>query len=286
MARGAILAAGAVALAMLAFVCLPRHLPSSVPSSSQAAATLHARLEAGTLTLRGSVPTEAAKTQIVTRAQEQYGERRVHIVDQIVVDPHVSAAPWLTAIPAVFPLLGRMSEHGSVIIDGHSLVLSGRVETERTKAALLHEAAPLIASGLELENHVVVTPVASSSSSLQARLDNALKQSAVDFESNSAKISPRGRATLERLVMLLRREPRAAIEIAGHTDGYGAVDYNMQLSHRRAEAVKQYFISRGLTNRFTTVGYGATQPLSTDKTKTGLRLNRRIELHVKGSADL
>ena len=57
-------------------------------------------------------------------------------------------------------------------------------------------------------------------------------------------------------------------------------------SQRRAEAVKQYFISRGLPNRFTVVGYGATQPLSTDKTKTGLRLNRRIELHVEGSADL
>ncbi len=286
MAREAILAAGAVALAMLAFVCLPRHLPSSVPSSPQAAATLHARLEAGTLTLRGSLPTEEAKTQIVTRAQEQYGQRRVHIVDQIVVDPHVGVAPWLTAVPAVLPLLGRMSERGSVIIDGHSLVLSGRVETERTKAALLHEAAPLIASGLQLENHVVVTPVATSSSSLQARLDHALKQSDVAFESNSAEISPRGRATLERLVVLLRREPRAAIEIAGHTDGYGAVDYNMQLSQRRAEAVKEYFISRGLPNRFTAVGYGATQPLSTDKTKTGLRLNRRIELHVKGSTDL
>jgi len=286
MARGAILAAGAVAFAMLAFVCVPRHLPSSVPSSPQAAATLHARLESGTLTLRGSVPTEAAKTQIVTRAQVQYGQRRVHIVDQIVIDPHVSAAPWLTAIPAVFPLLSRMSEQGSIIIDGHSLVLSGRVENEPMKAALLHEAAPLIASGLELENHVLVTPVASPSSSLQARLDNVLKQSAVAFESNSATISPQGRATLERLVVVLRREPRAAIEIAGHTDGYGGVDYNLQLSQRRAEAVKQYFLSRGLTNRFTAVGFGATQPLSTDKTKTGLRLNRRIELHVKGSADL
>jgi OOP family OmpA-OmpF porin len=226
------------------------------------------------------------KNKIVTRAQELYDQGRVRIVDQLVIDPNVGAAPWLAAVTAVLPILGRMNEHGSVIIDGHSLVLSGRVETERLKAALLNEAAPLIAAGLELENHVLVSPPGAFSSSLQAKLDNVLQQSAIAFESNSAKITPRGRATLEKLIPLLRREPKAAIEIGGHTDGYGAADYNLQLSRRRAEAVRQYFVSRGLTNRFTAVGYGATQPLSSDKTKTGLRNNRRIELRVKGSADL
>jgi len=286
MARGAILAAGALALTILAFVCLPRHLPPPAASRSLAAATLYVRLEAGTLTFRGSLPTEAAKAQILTRAQELYGQRHVRIVDELVIDPNVGAAPWLTAVPAVLPVLGHMNEHGSVIIDGHSLVLSGRVETERAKSALLSEAAPLTASGLELENHVLVAPIASSSPSLQARLDRVLKQSGIAFESNSTKINPRGRATLEKLIPLLRREPKAVIEIAGHTDGYGAVDYNIQLSRRRAEAVRQYFITRGLTNRFTAVGYGATQPVSSEKTKAGLHNNRRIELRVKGGADL
>ena len=285
MARGTILTAGTVAFAVLAFVCLPRHLPAPSPSRPMAAATLHARLEAGTLTLRGSLPTEAAKATLVTRAQELYGQRRVHVVDQLLIDPQVSTAPWLTTASAVLTILGRMGEHGSVIIDGHSLVLSGRVDTDHIKATLLNEAAPLIASGLELENHVLVAPLAASSS-LQARLNNVLKQSAIAFESNSAELNPRGRATLEKLIPLLRREPNAVIEIAGHTDGYGAVDYNIQLSRRRAEVVQEYFLNRGLPNRFIAVGYGATQPLSTDKTKTGLRNNRRIELRVKGSADL
>lgn len=286
MARGAILAAGAVALAILAFVCLPRHLSLPVPSRPLAAATLYARMEGGTLTLRGSLPTEAAKAQILTRAQELYGQGRSRIIDQLVIDPNVGAAPWLTAVPGILPILSRMNEHGSVIIDGHSYVLSGRVESERMKAALLNEAAPLTASGLELENHVLVAPLASASPSLQAKLNDVLKQSGIGFESNSVTITPRGRATLEKLVPLLRREPKTAVEIAGHTDGYGAFDYNIQLSRRRAEAVRQYFISRGLTNRFTAVGYGATQPLSSDKTKAGLSRNRRIELRVKGSTDL
>jgi OmpA-OmpF porin, OOP family len=286
MARGAILAAGAVALAILAFVCLPRHLSLPAPSRPLAAATLYARMEGGTLTLRGSLPTEAAKAQILTRAQELYGQGRIRIIDQLVIDPNVGAAPWLAAIPGILPILSRMNEHGSVIIDGHSYVLSGRVDSERMKAALLNEAAPLTASGLVLENHVLVAPLASASPSLQAKLNDVLKQSDIGFESNSVTITPRGRATLEKLVPLLRREPKTAVEIAGHTDGYGAFDYNIQLSRRRAEAVRQYFISRGLTNRFTAVGYGATQPLSSDKTKAGLSRNRRIELRVKGSTDL
>jgi OOP family OmpA-OmpF porin len=286
MARGAIVAGGIVALTLLALVCLPRHLPSPTTSRPLAAAALYVRLEAGTLTLRGSLPSEAAKIEIVTRARELYDQKRVRIIDQLVIDPNVGAAPWLAAVPAVLPILGRMNEHGSVIIDGHSLVLSGRVDTERTKVSLLNEAAPLIAAGLELENHVLVSPPAPFSSSLQARLDTVLKQSAIAFESNSAKITPRGRATLEKLIPLLRREPKAAVEIGGHTDGYGAADYNVQLSRRRAEAVRQYLISRGVTNPLTAVGYGATQPLSSDKTKAGLRNNRRIELRVKGSTDL
>ncbi len=63
-------------------------------------------------------------------------------------------------------------------------------------------------------------------------------------------------------------------------------DYNLELSRRRAEAVRHYFISHGLTNQFTAVGYGASRPLSVAQTRTGLQHNRRIELRVKGVSDL
>jgi OOP family OmpA-OmpF porin len=97
---------------------------------------------------------------------------------------------------------------------------------------------------------------------------------------------PRGRATLDQLIPLLRRAHRTAIEIGGHTDKYGEPDYNLELSRRRAEAVRDYFISHGLTNQFTAVGYGASRPLSVAQTRTGLQHNRRIELRVKGVGDL
>ena len=99
-------------------------------------------------------------------------------------------------------------------------------------------------------------------------------------------MTPRSRATLEQLIAQLRYAPHTTIEIGGHTDKYGEADYNLQLSRRRAEAVRQYFTSHGLTNQFTAVGYGASRPLSAAQTRAGFQHNRRIELRVKGKTDL
>ena len=86
--------------------------------------------------------------------------------------------------------------------------------------------------------------------------------------------------------MILRDVPQATIEISGHTDGFGAPDYNMELSRRRADTVRQYFLKHGLTNPFTAIGYGATKPRSSATTQTALQKNRRIDLRVKGVGDL
>ena len=87
MMRAAILAAGAVALGLLVVLCVSRHLPPATASMSLTPATFHARLEQGTLTLRGSLPSETSKAAILQRAQELYGARPGRVVDELVVDP-------------------------------------------------------------------------------------------------------------------------------------------------------------------------------------------------------
>src|SRR6266850_2140812 len=89
MMRRAILGAGAVALALLAVVCIPRHLPTTSASMPLTPATFHARLEYGTLTLRGSLPSETSKAAILQRAQELYGATPGRVVDELAVDPRV-----------------------------------------------------------------------------------------------------------------------------------------------------------------------------------------------------
>ena len=280
MMRRAILGAGAVALTLVAVVCIPRHLPTL---SALTPATLHASLEHGTLTLRGALPSETSKAAILQRAQELYGTTPGRVVDELAVDAGVGPASWADNVPQVLPVLGHMTERGSIIIDGRTIVLSGSVNNDRTKAMVLRDIAPLTQAGLELEDHILAAPSLASSLSLQKKLNEILSRGSIEFESNATTMTPRSRATLDQLITQLRQAPRAAIEIGGHTDKYGAPDYNLQLSHRRAEAVRDYFLNHGLTNQFTAVGYGASRPLPA---AAGLQQNRRIELRVKGVSDL
>src|SRR2546422_6078294 len=221
MMRRAILGAGAVALALLAVVCIPRHLPTLTASSSLTPATFHARLEYGTLTLRGSLPSEISKAAILQRAQELYGAAPGHVLDELAVDPRVGPASWAGNVPKVLPILRHMTERGSIIIDGRTIVLSGRVNNDRAKATVLRDIAPLTQTGLELEDHILAAPLPAPTSPLQKKLNEILSHASIEFESNTTTMPPRARATLDQLIALLRRAPHTAIEIGGHTDKYG-----------------------------------------------------------------
>jgi outer membrane protein OmpA-like peptidoglycan-associated protein len=377
MKSAAILVAGIAALGLLAALCLPHHVPSSTPLGPAAPANFHARVEHGILILRGSLPSETSKTAILQRAQELYGATPGHVVDELAVDPRVGTVAWADNVSQVLPVLGHMAERSSIIIDGHTIVVSGHVGDNRAKAAMLQVIAPLTQTGLELEDRILAgsstagrstksgsqttpsqkapslkTPVQLASPAptvpspagpsqkvlsqrvssqaavessktlspaapspkthplvatltpkapslptapsatdvspavLQKKLNEILARSSIEFESNSTTMTPTSLATLDQLIAELRRAPRTDIEIGGHTDKYGEPDYNLQLSQRRADAVRRYFAKQGLPKQFTAVGYGASRPLSVAENRAGLQRNRRIELRVKGQPAL
>ena len=272
--------AGAFALTVLALVCIPRHLPPSASTPPLVPANIHARFDQQELTLRGSLPDAETRDRILQEAHRFYDKAEVRIVDQLTVDRRISPATWLTSLPSILPVLGQMKGRGSVMIDGHSLVLSGQVQSDQAKGTILRSVSPVTATGLALEDHIRVTAPSISRVALQQKLNEFLSRHRIDFESNKATLTPRSLAALDRLIPLLQQAPPTTIEIAGHTDSFGEPDYNRELSRRRAEAVREYFLTRGLTHRFTIVGYGASKPLSTAKNRAALRRNRRIELHV------
>ena len=325
MKSAAILAAGIIALGLLAALCLPRHVPPSTASAPPIPANFHARVEHGMLILRGSLPSGTSKAAILQRAQDLYGATPGNIVDELAVDPRVGPVAWADNVSQVLPVLAHMTERGSIIIDGRTIVVSGKVDGNRAKASVLRAIAPLRQTGLELEDRILTGPSSAgrslkapatktpslvialspkapslpvtpspgalsltevTPSSLQKKLDETILRSSIEFESKSTTMTPRSLATLDQLSDQLRHAPRTAIEIGGHTDKYGEPEYNLRLSRRRAEAVRRYFIKQGLTNQFTTVGYGASQPLSVAGNRAGLQRNRRIELRLKGQPEL
>ena len=80
----------------------------------------------------------------------------------------------------------------------------------------------------------------------------------------------------------MQQNPTMRVEIAGHTDNIGTAAYNLTLSKRRAEAVKDFLTKKGIdARRIMAVGFGKSRPLaSNDDEEEGRELNRRVEFKV------
>ena len=109
--------------------------------------------------------------------------------------------------------------------------------------------------------------------------DQTITLENIQFELNSAKLTPRAEASLNSVVQALRDQSNTQVEVAGHTDSQGDDGYNLRLSGLRAEAVRRYLVQNGISaSRITAKGYGETQPVASNATKAGRAQNRRVEL--------
>lgn len=103
----------------------------------------------------------------------------------------------------------------------------------------------------------------------------------ITFDYNSWELNEDAKREIDRIYKLLKENPSVIIEIAGHTDDRGSAAYNLTLSQKRANAVKEYLLQKGMPpNRFVTKGYGESQPIADNKTEEGRAKNRRFELIV------
>jgi outer membrane protein OmpA-like peptidoglycan-associated protein len=103
----------------------------------------------------------------------------------------------------------------------------------------------------------------------------------VYFDFDKATLQPASYVDLNRAVEWLKANATVKVELAGHTDNVGSREYNKKLSHDRAEAVRSYLVSKGVSPaRLTASGYGMEQPVATNDTDEGRALNRRVEFRV------
>jgi outer membrane protein OmpA-like peptidoglycan-associated protein len=97
------------------------------------------------------------------------------------------------------------------------------------------------------------------------------------FGYDRSDLNPSSQDNLDKLVNVLKEYPDTNIEVQGHTDSKGSEDYNMGLSERRANAVSNYLINRGVAgSRVTTKGYGESAPVSDNTSDDGRAQNRRV----------
>jgi outer membrane protein OmpA-like peptidoglycan-associated protein len=99
------------------------------------------------------------------------------------------------------------------------------------------------------------------------------------FDTNKAELKSGGTHSLQKLAGFLKQYPQRNVRIEGYTDSTGNADYNLELSGRRADAVRTSLVGMGVSNdRITTHGYGKESPVSGNDTASGRQMNRRVEI--------
>ena len=99
------------------------------------------------------------------------------------------------------------------------------------------------------------------------------------FAFDQYELTPEAKMGLDENLEGLSNQPDLSIVIQGYTDSIGPEDYNQKLSEQRAQAVYEYFISKGVSpERMQTVGYGESRPAADNSSAQGRALNRRTEI--------
>jgi outer membrane protein OmpA-like peptidoglycan-associated protein len=164
-------------------------------------------------------------------------------------------------------------------------VAAGQEERDRIQLA---------ARTREVQNAKMATSAATAEAArLQAEVD-ALKATPTDrglvltlgdvlFDTGKAELNSGASRKLDQLSQFLTEHKDRRVQIDGFTDSVGTDSYNLDLSQRRAEAVKSALLTRGIDSaRIGTQGYGKAYPVANNTDSGGRQLNRRVEVVIGG----
>ncbi len=123
--------------------------------------------------------------------------------------------------------------------------------------------------------------VASAGSMRGGRLRGDSSLDTVYFEYNSAALQGAAQDTLDANGAYLRENTTLRVQIAGHCDERGTLEYNLALGERRAQSVRKYLIGKGVSaDRLYTISYGEERPARRGGSESAWRLNRRAQFQV------
>ena len=166
-------------------------------------------------------------------------------------------------------------KHESYLDDENICQAVSPIQETVDKEALLADAKPLSSKISNISLSTAAKPVESAKV-----LSNKVIPD-VQFEANSAKIKEISYPVLDNAINTLKAWGDSNVEVAGHTDQRDTsnADYNQRLSEKRAKAVMDYIVKKGIdAKRLSAIGYGYTQPIAENDPTEGNVVNRRVEL--------
>ncbi|WP_139852567.1 OmpA family protein [Acinetobacter pullicarnis] len=235
--------------------------------------SLSASVIAAPIVIEGVVPNQASKQVLLNKMREIYGQDQV--VDKLQVAAVAAPNGWSDSVAALItPELKKVSK-GQLVVQGTTVALRGLINNQNEVASMSTAFQALLPAPYQLSSQLSVNQAE------QKVIDDALKNRIIEFESGSAILTPVGTQILDEMVVALNKVQEKNIKIIGHTDNLGDPKKNIQLSQARAEAVKQYLVSKNIaSSRLSLAGLGANQPVADNGTADGRRKNRRIEFEV------
>ena len=143
---------------------------------------------------------------------------------------------------------------------GHPLILLDVIETVPMETGMVSVNAAAMAKDIAATGRVVLY--------------------GIHFDTDKSDIKPESHATLAEIAALLEQDPTLKLNVVGHTDNVGGLDYNKELSERRAVSVVSYLTAQhGIESaRLTPIGAGMASPVASNDTEDGRAKNRRVEL--------
>jgi outer membrane protein OmpA-like peptidoglycan-associated protein len=271
---------------------------------------VEARIAGSVLTVKATVSDANVKDILLKRASDNLTADE--LVSEVSIDSNDGQSDEV-AHRRVGEFLEYLVKSGfneaSLRYDDGVMILDASVKTAVEGEQLRAEALRLVGDPAKLRPSIVVsalpastsvaagettTTVAATSTTLspealveQQRLDTAVSGRTIAFDKESDKLSTEGRNIVDEVagVILAMPDKTLRIEVGGYTDSKGSDGGNKRLSQRRATAVKNRLVLKGVpAARIDAVGFGEANPIADNNTEDGKAQNRRIEFKIVGSA--
>ncbi len=227
----------------------------------------------GKVVVSGTVPDEATRQAVLTRAREVFGADRV--VDQLGVGNLVAPPNWTSYVQRIISNDLKQVSRGQISVVGNVIDIKGEVGNEAARQQIVSELSTRLNSTYTVNNGLRIGAAG------QDQVDLTLANRTIEFETGNSTLTTAGRGVLDLLAPVLQRLSGRTFEVTGHTDALGSRPQNIALSAARADAVKAYLIGKGIiADSIATSGAGPDRPIADNDSAEGRARNRRIELRV------